>query len=369
MTATRTAGRRPPPWRLPLSLLLSLAVCLLVTALDLLFETLDQLVALLLLGPFLASTRLGVRPTALVCGLALLLGPALGAAAGDVLTTDFAVRWSGLLLGCLLAVQAARRHALRAALGRVRKVARVTQEALLRPVSETLAGTQVCTRYHSATRDSDLSGDVYDVAVTPYGLRLLVGDVRGHDLDSVRLAAAALAAFRELAHTAPHLPRLAADLDARLTPELGPEDFVTAVLAEFAPGEIRLVNCGHPPPLRVGARLDLLEPAEPAPPIGLGPRPSQCRHRLAGSDRILFYTDGLTEARDRDGTTFRLLDEAAAALRGPFPEQALDDLHARLTAHVGRPLADDMTLVLCQPGLAASPLPPRNVPDGMLRPS
>ncbi|WP_405640962.1 PP2C family protein-serine/threonine phosphatase [Streptomyces sp. NBC_00019] len=147
---------------------------------------------------------------------------------------------------------------------------------------------------------------------------------------------------------------------------MGPEDFVTVVLAEFAPGELRLVNCGHPAPLRVGAGLDLLEPGESAPPLGLGPRPSQYRHRLDDGDRILFYTDGLTEARDRDGTPFRLLDEAAHTLRDPLPEQALDALHARLTAHIGRLPADDLTLVLCRPELAGAPLP---VTDGMLRSS
>ncbi|NNN29801.1 serine/threonine-protein phosphatase [Streptomyces sp. S3(2020)] len=364
MTATRAVGRRPCSRLLPLSALPSLGVCVLVAALDPLFHEPGRLVGLLLLGPFLASTRLGVRPTALVCGVALLLGLVPAVTAGDLLAPDVALRWSGLLLGCVLAVQAARRHALRMTLDRSREVARATQGALLRPVSETLAGTRVCTRYHSATRESDLSGDVYDLAVTPHGLRLLVGDVRGHDLDSLRLAAATLAAFRDLAPIAPHLPRLAADLDARLAPELGPEDFVTAVLAEFAPGELRLVNCGHPAPLRVGAGLDLLEPGEPAPPLGLGPRPSQYRHRLDDGDRILFYTDGLTEARDRDGTAFRLLDEAARTLRDPVPERALDALHARLTAHIGRPPADDLTLVLCRPELAGAPL---TVADGVIR--
>ncbi|MEU9917110.1 PP2C family protein-serine/threonine phosphatase [Streptomyces sp. NPDC051001] len=365
MTTTRAVGRRPPSRRTALSLLPSLGACLLVTAADLLFDTVHHLVALLLVGPFLASTRLGARPTAVVCGVALLLGLALGATEGDLLVPDFAVRWSGLFLGCVLAVQGSRRHTVvRRALDRSREVARATQGALLRPVSATLAGTLVCTRYHSATRESDLSGDVYDVVVTPYGLRLLVGDVRGHDLDSLRLAAATLAAFRDLAPLAPHLPRLAADLDARLAPELGPEDFVTVVLAEFAPGELRLVNCGHPAPLRVGAGLDLLEPGESAPPLGLGPRPSQYRHRLDHGDRILFYTDGLTEARDHDGTPFPLLDEAAGALRDPLPERALATLHARLTAHIGRPPADDLTLVLCRPELAGAPLP---VTDGVLR--
>ncbi|MGH1552795.1 PP2C family protein-serine/threonine phosphatase [Streptomyces sp. L7] len=138
-------------------------------------------------------------------------------------------------------------------------------------------------------------------------LRVLVGDARGHGLDALRTAADTLAGFRELVYTAPDLTSLAKALDARLTPGLGPEDFVTAVLAEFGPGEVRLVNCGHPAPLRSGQRLELLEPRVPALPLGLCPDPRQYRVRLQPGDRLLLYTDGLTESCALDGTPFALL--------------------------------------------------------------
>ncbi len=31
------------------------------------------------------------------------------------------------------------------------------------------------------------------------------------------------------------------------------EDFVTVILAEFGPGEVRMVNCGHHPPVKLSA--------------------------------------------------------------------------------------------------------------------
>ena len=31
------------------------------------------------------------------------------------------------------------------------------------------------------------------------------------------------------------------------------EDFVTVILADFAPGEVRIVNCGHLPPVKLAA--------------------------------------------------------------------------------------------------------------------
>jgi hypothetical protein len=340
------------------ALLAPLVTCLLIAVPDLLFEQVPPLITLLLIGPLLACARLGVRHTVLVCCWSAVLGLAMGIGNETVPSTGFGIRWGGLLVGCALTVYAARqRDRFRDRLARAREVARVTQTAILRPISRTFDGTRVCTRYHSVSHESDVGGDLYDVAVTPYGLRVLVGDVRGHGVEGLRLAADTITAFRELAYTAPDLTTLTTGLDVLLAPELGPEDFVTAVLAEFAPGEVRLVNCGHPPPLRSGHRVELLEPLVPTTPLGLGPDPHQYRVRLQPGDRLLLYTDGLTEARDPEGAPFPLLGEAALALREPLPDEALRSLHARLLAHTGTALADDLALVLCQPTEATVPAP------------
>jgi len=255
----------------------------------------------------------------------------------------------GSLLACVWLNVRRTLLALEAALAQAREVARSTQHLILRPLSRDLAGTHVCTRYHCAGSESAIGGDLYDIAVTPYGLRVLVGDVRGHGLEALRLTAATIAAFRELAYTAPDLPTLVTHLDKRLAPELDAEDFVTAVFAEFAPGEVRLVNCGHPAPLRAGQRVEPLEPREPVTPLGLHPDPRQYRFLLQPGDRLLLHTDGLTDARSADGTPFPLLAEVADALREPLPDDALDSLYDRVVAHAGVRRTDDLALVLCQP--------------------
>ncbi|MEV0219998.1 SpoIIE family protein phosphatase [Streptomyces sp. NPDC050704] len=369
MTAVRAAGR---PVLSPV-FLVSLGVCLLIAVLDVLADGDPQIVALLVIGPLLACTRLDVRHTVLVGCWAALAGVAAGLLDGTFLTLAFAVRWCGVLLGCALTVYGARkRAALEAALRSLalsRQATKATQAAILQPLSRMLDGTHVCTRYHSATEESGLGGDVYDVAQTPFGLRVLIADVCGHGLDAVRLTAAVVTGFRELAYTTERLPELTAALDARLAPELGPEDFVTAVLAEFAPGEVRLVNCGHPAPLRCsGQDVELLEPAEPTLPLGLRPNPRQDHFSLESGDRLLFYTDGLTGARDAQGTPFPLLGEAPAALPAALPEEALRSLYTRVLRHAGQ-LTDDLALVLCQPveaGVAPawSPLVAAAVWDG-----
>ncbi|MFJ9897408.1 PP2C family protein-serine/threonine phosphatase [Streptomyces sp. NPDC091280] len=331
-------------------LLVAPAGCLLAATPGLLIGRVQPVLPLLALGPLMAATFLGARRTLLVCCWTVLLALAAGLGSDAQLNAGFAVRWGALLVGCACGVYAARRHGrLRARLAEAREVARITQEAILRPVSRTLSGTQVSTRYHCAHPESSVGGDLYDLAVTPYGLRVLVGDARGHGLDALRTAADTLVGFRELASTAPDLTTLAKALDARLAPGLGPEDFVTAVLAEFGPGEVRLVNCGHPAPLRSGQRLELLEPRVPALPLGLCPDPQQYRVRLQPGDRLLLYTDGLTESRALDGTPFALLTECATALSEPTPDAALHALYERLLAHTGGPPTDDLALVLCQP--------------------
>jgi serine phosphatase RsbU (regulator of sigma subunit) len=90
--------------------------------------------------------------------------------------------------------------------------------------------------------------------------------------------------------------------------------------------------------------------------LGLHPEPHQYRVRLQPGDRLLLYTDGLTESRAPDGTPFALLTESATALGEPTPDAALHALYDRLLAHTGGPPTDDLALVLCQPTGVTAPV-------------
>ncbi|MFE6159871.1 PP2C family protein-serine/threonine phosphatase [Streptomyces sp. NPDC056486] len=306
-------------------------------------------VAVLLIGSLLASVWSSVRRTAVVVALTVLLAAGIGVVRRLLGTPGFGLEFAVLVAGGALAVRNAARHAEReSALARVTEVACASQSALLRPLEVEVGGIEVCTRQHSSMRGASVCGDLYDVVHTPYGTRLFVGDVRGHGLDSLRTTAATMKAFRDLAYLTPGLADLATAMDARIAPDLGPEDFVTAVIAEFAPGEVRLVNCGHPAPLRVGKQIRLLEPPEPALPLGMRTTPLPHRVYLQPGERLLFYTDGLSEARDADGVEFPLLPRVAEAMAEPSNSDALDALYAMAIAHTGRPLTDDVVLVLCR---------------------
>jgi phosphoserine phosphatase RsbU/P len=100
-------------------------------------------------------------------------------------------------------------------------------------------------------------------------------------------------------------------VDRSVTRAAGDEDFVTAVFAELDPhGWLQLVTCGHPPPLRLTAAgsLQALTPRAYATPSGLHPDLQPSTFTISPGDRLVFYTDGLLEARDRAGRYFRLED-------------------------------------------------------------
>lgn len=231
-----------------------------------------------------------------------------------------------------------------------------------RPLPESTAQASLALAVRSCPTDgARTGGDLHDAVPLPSGSRLVLGDVKGHGPAAAPLAAAALAAFRDTATTEEDPVRLAHTLDTRLTPALGAEDFITLLLADVRPGEVRLVNCGHPPPLRIDRRLTPLRPLRPSPPLGLAPEPGIHRVQFLPHQRLLLYTDGLTEARNTDGIPFPLDRRTLAALNAPTLDQALDRLLALLHGHTGQTApADDLTLLLVQQ--APPPAPPHRAP-------
>jgi serine phosphatase RsbU (regulator of sigma subunit) len=173
----------------------------------------------------------------------------------------------------------------------------------------------------------------------------------------VRLASVAMTSFRDAcAQPGLSLPEIARVVDRSVARAAGDEDFVTALFAEFDPrGWLELVSCGHPTPLRLTADGDLqaLTPATYATPLGLHPDIRPSTFTVGAGDRLVFYTDGLIEARDRSGQYFRLGD-CAEALRQPDLEAAADGLLQRLRAHAGRKLDDDVAVLLFEATPAAA---------------
>jgi len=161
-----------------------------------------------------------------------------------------------------------------------------------------------------------------------------------------------LSTFRRSAVATPALEQVAGEVSRAIRPHLDEEDFVTATLAQIAPGgELTIVNCGHHPPLlRHGGDLQPLTDGKAALPLGLEDDFTAFTTTWSAGDRLLLYTDGLVESRDTHGD-FLPQDVVGTALLAPDCDQALDTLMRAVDKHTGGHAHDDMALLLLEHGV------------------
>ncbi|SCL38471.1 Stage II sporulation protein E (SpoIIE) [Micromonospora pallida] len=253
-----------------------------------------------------------------------------------------------VLVTALVAVGAGARQRQTEQIAELSKLASVAQQAVLRPIGPQVGTLAVAARYISSTATAEIGGDLYEAINTPYGVRMIIGDVRGKGLDAVRLASIVLGSYRHVAHERADLRAVVSDLDRAVARSVGDEDFVTAALVEERGGTLTIVNCGHPPPLllRRGCVIPL-EPPAPAPPLGFMPVVQPRVERLEPGDRLLLFTDGLGEAR-RDGEFFPTADRAWRLLGHGTVADGLASLETALVEWVYGRLDDDIALVLME---------------------
>jgi serine phosphatase RsbU (regulator of sigma subunit) len=267
----------------------------------------------------------------------------------------------------------------------VTSVAEAAQRALLSPLPEQLGPLRLGVVYLAAAAEARVGGDLYEVTNTAsYGIRLIIGDVRGKGLGAIEVAADIIGRFREVAHDVHTLDEVAYRLDAGLSRRWGQyEEFVTALFVQIDPdrGKLTILNCGHPPPILIspggvspgtnspgasspGDGVTVLEVRAPAPPLGLLTLGSDAGAKqvfaFKPNDQLLLYTDGVTEARDAS-REFYPLDERVRLLapqaqpkltkagkirlNGSAPT-LLDLVRDDLLRHLGAPPEDDAALLL-----------------------
>ncbi len=207
----------------------------------------------------------------------------------------------------------------------------------------------------------EVAGDSVDYAVDPGHCRLAVIDGMGHGIHSAQLASLAVAAYRNGRRSGRSLDATARFVDEAIAELYAGEAFATAVLADLDTdtGELVWINAGHPEPLLLrDGRLVRPLHAPPGLPFGLGhvagkPTSFVLGHEhLQPGDRLLFYTDGVIEARSPDGEFFgvdRLVDLLVRNFAGglPAPETMRRVVRALLEHQQGH-LDDDATLLLVE---------------------
>ncbi|WP_200309432.1 PP2C family protein-serine/threonine phosphatase [Streptomyces adelaidensis] len=259
-----------------------------------------------------------------------------------------------------------------ARLATAREIAEAAQRAVLPVPQERIGGLEIAARYEAAQAGASIGGDLYAVQDSPHGVRLIVGDVRGKGLGAVSAVAVLIGAFREAAEQESTLEAVAQRLERALAREAARRDaavehegFATAVLAEFphGAGRARIVNRGHPSPLLLYAdgTLSELDTTRPALPLGmddLGTWPDRAEETgFPPGATLLFYTDGLSEARDEHGTFYAPV-ERLSGRAFPGPRALLTTLAEEVRRHTGDRTTDDMALLAVRrPHTSLSHLP------------
>ncbi|MEU5880054.1 PP2C family protein-serine/threonine phosphatase [Spirillospora sp. NPDC047279] len=204
----------------------------------------------------------------------------------------------------------------------------------------------------------EIGGDAFDYAIAGDVVHLAIFDAMGHDVAAGLAANLAMASCRNQRRQGVALADISQGIERTLLREFGQDNrFVTAIMADLdtATGLLSWINRGHHPPVLLrGGRWATRLPCPPSHPMGadLGRPVTVCTEQLEPGDRVLLYTDGITEAENRHGEEFGLQRFVDFVIRHnadglPVPETLRRLTHAVLTYHDGS-LQDDATVLLLQ---------------------
>lgn len=264
----------------------------------------------------------------------------------------------GLVLQAAVALENARNHKRNVEFARLQQdleAARDIQRSLLPQHLPDIPGYSVAIKSNTCYA---VGGDYLDIVDMPDGsVVMVVADVAGKGLASAIVSTSFRSAFRAMAVSGISLEELAARMNQQHWQE-GEEArrrYVTAIFLRLYPdaGEMEIVNAGHNPGFVLHPDGSKCEFSSTGTPLGLLPGMSYTLDRCAfpPGSRLLFYTDGLTEAfRGEEEFGPERLMEHFSECQSPKADAILDALWTAIEVFCdGGPQGDDMTaLVLCR---------------------
>ncbi|MGI5290179.1 PP2C family protein-serine/threonine phosphatase [Nonomuraea polychroma] len=350
-------GRGRPLLSTPVFVVGILGVTVLVVGLDIVVGTTLRLLPLLIFLPSIVAGLGPVWATVMASVWVVLVVAVTQAYVGKDPADDALAIAFTALFGVVSVLSCRYRVRREEEVARLRSAGAALQRQIVRPLPLRTGEVVVDGLYQPVEEDAMVGGDMYEVAASPHGTRVLIADVQGKGLPAIGTALAVLGAFREAAYREHTLTGVVEALESAVARHnLGaaqagePERMVTALVLDIGrEARVEAVNCGHIPPYVIHDGVaDQAAIGVPAVPLGLAalapaPRRSVCFSFPYGAT-LLLCTDGVTEARDPQGAFYPLEQRLRTWAREP-PARLAASLEADLRRFTRAAPRDDVAVL------------------------
>lgn len=227
--------------------------------------------------------------------------------------------------------------------------ARLIQRGLLPTTTPQVAGIDLSVTWLPA---DGVGGDCFDTLGFGDVLGVSIADIAGKGLPAALLMSNLQAAVRAFAQEAVSPASINNSVNRLLCRNMASGRFATFCYARIEPAARRIVysNAGHNPPLliRPGGSVEKL--SDGGMVLGIFPdnQYEQSEIALSSGDRLLFYTDGITEARNPEGDEYGedRLAATAVAVRTASADAIKEAVLADVNTFTNGKFEDDATLIV-----------------------
>jgi sigma-B regulation protein RsbU (phosphoserine phosphatase) len=227
--------------------------------------------------------------------------------------------------------------------------ARLIQRGLLPTSVPHVGGVQLAVAWQPA---NGVGGDCFDTLSFGQVLGISIADIAGKGLPAALLMSNLQAAVRAFAQETVAPSSICGSVNRLLCRNMAAGRFATFCYARVDAAGRRIVfsNAGHNPPLLLRQDGTFERLSDGGTVLGVFPDTAydQGEMPLQPGDRLLFYTDGITEARNPAGDEYgeEKLVAAALACRTDSAEAMKEALLADVNAFTGGHFDDDATLIV-----------------------